>query len=123
MPSPEIIAKNFRELDFHDDTFVDMRIVPSQYPEDGAKSIVEIHLHHGSENERRRIQFFGCANLSVAMDFDVLAQNFPPNTSRLDAHVDANRMRDLMEAQKCDWDVNYAHRVAPPLAKKLASYR
>ncbi len=53
------------------------------------------------------------------MDFDVLAQNHPPNTSSVDAHTNLNRMRDLMHAQKKDWGVKYAPGVVSPLAKKL----
>jgi hypothetical protein len=51
MPSPETIAKSFRELDFHDDTFIDLRVVPSQQPGEGAQSLVEIELLHYSEKK------------------------------------------------------------------------
>ena len=55
------------------------------------------------------------------MDFDVLVDNCPPNTSRVDAHTDLNRMRSLMESQQQDWDVNYSRGVSSPLDWKLAA--
>ena len=53
------------------------------------------------------------------MDFDVLADNLPPNTSRVDAHTDLTRIRSLMQSQENDWDVNYAGTSTSPLTKKL----
>jgi hypothetical protein len=121
MPSPETIAKSFRELDFHDDTFIDLRVVPSRQSGDGPQqSLVEIELLHYSEKKVSHIRFFGCANLRVAMDFDVLAQNLPSNTSRVEAHTNLNQLRDLIHAQKKDWDLTYAPGESP-LTQKLAA--
>src|SRR5262245_39736217 len=120
MPPSETIAKSFRELDFHDDTFIDLRVMPSQQPGEGAQSLVEIELLHHSET-KRHIRFIGCANLRVAMDFDVLAQNLSPNTSRVEAHTNLNQMRDLVRSQKKDWDITYAPGVESPLTTKLAA--
>ena len=121
MPSPETIAKSFRELDFHDDTFIDLRVLPSGASEEAAQALVEIQFLHYPEKKPCYIRFFGCANLRVAMDFDVLAQNLPPNTSRVEAHTNLNQMRDLMHSQKKDWDLTYAPGVESPLARKLAA--
>jgi len=55
------------------------------------------------------------------MDFDVLADNLPPNTSRVDADTDLDRIRSLMESQESDWDVGYGRRASSPLTKKLAA--
>ena len=121
MPSPETIAKSFRELDFHDDTFIDLRVLPSQSSEGATQSLVEIQLLHYSEKKLLCIRFPGCANLRVAMDFDVLAQNLPPNTSRPGAHTNLNQMRDLIHSQKKDSDVAYAPGVESPLTRKLAA--
>jgi hypothetical protein len=119
MPAPENIAKSFRELDFHDDTFVDLRVLPSQVCGEGAPSVVEIQLLQHSGKKVRHIRFSGCANLRVAMDFDVLAQNLPSNTSRLEAHTNLNQIRDFIHSQKKDWDIAYASGVESPLNKKL----
>ena len=118
MPSPETIAKSFRELDFHEDTFIDLRVVPSRRTE-GAQALVEIQLLHYAEKKLRYIRFSGCANLRVAMDFDVLAHSLPPNTSRVEAHTNLNQMRDLIRSQKKDWDVTYAPGVESPINGKL----
>jgi hypothetical protein len=119
MPATETIAKSFRELDFHDDTFVDLRVLPSQVCAERAQSVVEIQLLHHSEKKARHVRFLGCANLRVAMDFEVLAQHLPPNTSRLEAHTNLNQIRDFIHSQKKDWDVAYASGVESPLSKKL----
>jgi len=114
-------AEAFRNLDFHDDTLVGMRVLPAQSRGDGMSSAVEIQLLHDSEKKMRVIRFSGCTNLRVAMDFDVLAGNLPPNTSRVDAHTDPTRMRNLMQSQEKDWGVNYAGTSTSPLTKKLAT--
>jgi hypothetical protein len=118
---PEATAESFRHLDFHDDTLVEVRVLPAGFRGEGTRSVVEIQLHRGSETQRRVIRFSGCANLRVAMDFDVLAGNLPPNTSRVDAHTDPTRMQALMQSQTKDWDVNYAGTSTSPLTEKLAS--
>jgi hypothetical protein len=121
MPAPETTAETFRQLDFHDDTFVGMQIVPAQRRGEGIGSVIEIELPRCSENTVRVLRFFGCANLRVAMDFDVLAWNLPPNTSDVDAFTNVNRIRDFMQSQKKDWGVEYNGTEISPLAQKLTA--
>jgi hypothetical protein len=120
MPTPDSIAETFRDLNFHDFTFVDLRVLPAQRRGDAGGSAVEIRLRQYSEKKLHSVRFSGCRNLRVAMDFDVLAGNLPPNTSRVDAHTDLNRIRDLMQSQEKDWDVGYGSGVESPLIKKFA---
>ena len=120
MRNTKAIAERFRDLDFHDDTFLGMSILPAQTHGDIASSVIEIQLSPYDRQTKRVLQFIGCANLRVALDFDVLVSNLPPNTSGVDAHIDANLMRELMESQKRDWDVGYAS-MKSPLDKKLAA--
>jgi hypothetical protein len=108
-------------LDFHDDTFVGMTVLPAQRRGEAIRSVVKIQLHQHSRNTLRVIRFSGCTNLRVAMDFDVLAGNLPPNTSGVDASTNLNRIRDLMQSQKKDCDVRYAGTAVSPLIKKLAA--
>jgi hypothetical protein len=121
MPTPESIAEAFRQLDFHDDTFVDLKVLPAQRREEAVRSIVEIQLRQYSENTLRVIRFTGCTNLRVAIDFDVLVGNLPPNTSSVAADTDLNRIRHLMESQKKDWGVDYVGTAVSPLTQKLAA--
>lgn len=118
MPTAKDIAKSFCDLDFHDDTFVGMSVLPSQARGDVTGSVIEIRLSPHQSQTKRVLQFIGCANLRVGLDFDVLASNLPPNTSRVDAHIDADLMRELMQAQKRDWDVGYGT-MRSPLDDKL----
>jgi hypothetical protein len=115
----EVIAKRFRDLDFHDDSFVNMSVLPAQTRGNLTGSIVELQLLNHSEQTKRMLRFFGCANLRVAIDFDVLADSFPPNTSRVDAHVDADLMKQLMASQMHEWDVGYGANARTPLDDKL----
>ena len=110
-------AKSFCELDFHDDTFVSMRVLPTQSRGDEAGSVVEIQLLQYSEQTKRMLRFLGCANLRVAVDFDVLAHNLPMNTSGVDAHSDTTAMWSLMQSQTSDWGVAYPN-MPTPLDKK-----
>jgi len=110
-------AKSFRELDFHDDTFVSLRVLPTRSRGDSAGSVVEIQLLQYSERTQRVIRFLECANLRVAFDFDVLAHNLPMNTSGVDAHADTTEMWSLMQSQTRDWGVAYPN-MPTPLDKK-----
>lgn len=111
-------AESFRQLDFHDDTFVSTSVSPAQTRDDTAGSVVEIQLLQYSEKKRRVLRFIGCANLRVAADFDVLAHNLPPNTSRVDAHTDKDAMWSLMQSQARDWGVEYTANMSTPLDRK-----
>ncbi len=121
MPTPQQTAEAFRQLDFHDDTFVGMRVLPAQQRGEAIRSVVEIQLHQYSQNTLRVLRFSGCANLRVAVDFDVLAGNLPPNTAGVDAYINANCIRELMQSQKKDWGVEYVGTAVSPLTKKLAT--
>jgi len=119
MRTPERAAEAFRQLDFHDDTCVAITISPAQRRAEAETAVVEIKLLQYSQNTLRIVRFSGCRNLRVAMDFDVLAGNLPPNTSGVDAHTNLNRMRDLMQSQKKDWGVEYEGTSVSPLVGKL----
>src|SRR5204863_6457099 len=111
----EAAAESFRQLDFHDFTLVAVRILPGQRRAEVELSVVEIELLQYSEKAPKVIRFTGCRNLRVAMDFDVLAGNFPPNTSGVDAHTNLNRIRDLMQSQKKDCGVEYKGTSVSPM--------
>jgi len=119
MSTPQEVTDKFNELNFHDDTLTNVKILPSQKPKNGGESIVEVRVSRSGKV--RTVQFFGCANLRVAMDFDVLADNLDPNTSGASAHTDAERIRDLMRAQETDWDVGYGGTSTSPLTRKIAA--
>ena len=118
MHTSKAIAKQFSELDFHDDTFVSMTVLPAQTRGDVTGSVIELRLSPSHSQKKRLVQFIGCANLRVGLDFDVLASNLSPNTSGVESHVDANLMRELMQSQKRDWDVGYGS-MRSPLDDKL----
>ena len=122
MNTPMVIAERFSELDFHDNTFVSMCVLPAQTRDDTTGSVIEIKLLQYLKQRTQVLRFLGCANLRAGIDFDVLANNLPPNTSRVNSHVDANRMRELMQSQKRDWSVRYeGAKVRTPLDIKLDS--
>jgi hypothetical protein len=115
MRNTPAIAESFRQLNFHDDTFVSLNVLPTQTRGDNARSVVEVQLLQYSEKQRRVLRFIGCANLKVGIDFDVLAHNLPRNTSRVEAHFDKDTMWSLMQSQVRDWDVKYPADVRSPL--------
>ena len=115
MRNTPAIAESFRHLDFHDDTFLRMTVLPTQTRGDAAGSVVEICLLQSSRKNTRVLRFIGCANLRVGIDFDVLAHNLPPNTSRVEAHIDKDAMWSLMQSQTGDCDVKYPADARGPL--------
>jgi hypothetical protein len=119
MQTPKEIADSFRVLDFHDDTFAGMKVLPAQSRDDTTGSVVEIELLERSDKKPRVLRFIGCVNLRVAMDFDILADNFPINTSQVDADTNPNRMKNLMESQKRDWTISYASGMTTVFMRKL----
>jgi hypothetical protein len=119
MSTPKATAEAFRGLDFHDDTLVAIRVLPPLRRAATEKSVVEIELLQYCQITRRIVRFSGCRNLRIAMDFDVLAGNLPPNTSAVDAHTNANLLRELMQSQKQDWGVDYTGTSVSPLTGKL----
>jgi hypothetical protein len=120
MKTPEAIAESYQLLNLHDDTLVGLKALPTLSRGDTTGSVVEIRLRTGDQSEHV-VRFLGCANLRVAMDFDVLAGNLMPNTSGAEAHCDVEKMEALMRSQQKDWDVEYGHGVRSPLTKKLDS--
>lgn len=112
------IAERFRQLDFHDDTITGIRVLPTQSRSDNTGSVVELQLLQYAKQERQALRFIGCANLRVAIDFDVLAHNLPPNTSGVDAHTDKDKMWSLMQSQTRDWGVKYTADMSTPLDRK-----
>ena len=118
MHNSKAIAERFRDLDFHDDTFVGITVLPAQTRGNVTGSVIELRLSPYRSQTKRLVQFIGCANLRVALDFDVLADNLRPNTSGVDAHVDANLMQELMQSQKREWDIVYDS-MRSPLDDKL----
>jgi hypothetical protein len=119
MRTPQEIAEKFNELNIHDDTLAGVKVLPSQKPKCGGESVVEVRLIRNSAENSMAIQFTECANLRIAMDFDVLAGNLKPNTSGSDAHTDVEQIRDLMRAQEVDWDVGYGGFSSSPLWRKM----
>jgi len=127
MPRAELIAQRFRRLNFHDDTLLEVRVLPVYHRKRklhgrNVRSIIEIYLlSRCLETTTRVIRFYRCANLKVAMDFDVLADNLPPNTSYVGADTNQKRMRSLIKSQKADWHVTYEPIARPPVLEKTGS--
>ena len=115
MRNTPAIAESFRQLDFHDYTFVGMSILPAQTRGDTASSVIQVQLLQYSEKKRRVLRFIGCANLRVALDFDVLAHNSPMHMSEVEAHTDKDAMWSLMQSQTRDWGVKYPTDMRSPL--------
>jgi hypothetical protein len=123
-PRAERTAQRFRRLNFHDDTLIELRVLPSHHRRkklrgNNVRSVVELCLYRYWENTYRVIRFHRCANLRVAVDFDVLADNLPPNTSYVDADTNKARMRRLIKSQELEWGVTYEVKSSTPIPAKL----
>ena len=117
-PAAETAAK-FAAIDAHDDT-VEGFVV---YPPTGRRkqATVEVTLFRRWQNKRRVIRFSNCANIALAMDADVLANNWPINTHSLAATADLAEIKALMRRQKRLWHVRYEKSIDPLPAKLIAA--
>ncbi len=99
---PDEIVERVSRLNFHDDKLVDIRIHPPRRELRGMESSVEIDLARYRDEKIRHLRFSGCANLRLAMDFDILAGNLFPNTDWLSAHTNTDKMRKLVRSLNLD---------------------
>jgi hypothetical protein len=117
-PAAETAAL-FAAIDAHDDTVEGFAI----HPPTGRRkqATVEVTLFRHWENKRRVIRFSNCANIAVAMDADVLANNWPINTHSLAATADLAEITALMRRQKRVWHVRYDKSIDPLPAKLITA--
>jgi hypothetical protein len=114
--SQDKIVERVRRMDFGDDTLVDIRIHPPRRPRRGSESSVEIDLR---DEKLRHLRFSGCANLRIAMDFDVLADNLHFNTDSISAHTKADEMRKFIQRGDLDNNVEYSPEMPSPVRTKI----
>jgi len=113
-------AAKFAAIDAHDDTVEGFVILP---PTGRRKqATVEVRLLRHWQDKRRVIRFSNCANIAVAMDIDVLADNWPINAHSLTATADLTEITALMRWQKRSWHVRYEKSI-DPLPAKLSAAR
>lgn len=98
-------------LDFHDETIVSIKIVPSACSAIGAT--LELILNRHWENKIRRVSFSDCSNVSLNADMDVLFDNAPCNTSSFSVVNDASLIQKVMRNQKKYWNVSYGRNMSP----------
>ena len=118
-PAAKTAAK-FAAIDAHDDTVEGFAI----HPPTGRRkqATVEVTLFRHWQNKRRVLRFSKCANVALAMDTDVVANNWPINTHALAATADPAEITALMRRQKRLWHVRY-DKSLDPLPAKLAASR
>ena len=97
-------ASQFESHDFHDALVVEVRILPAIEP--GESSSVEVTFDHNEETHI--LSIYGCANLSLGLDLDVLAENLYMNVLGLYSDVDLETMRKLIMDQVTSWNVRYS---------------
>jgi hypothetical protein len=121
MRTPKQLAAQFAAIDAHDDTIEGFAILPALTRRTQAK--VEITLFSHWEGRRRILRFSGCANVSVAMDADVLSGNAPNNTYVLEATTNSAEIESMVRRHKRSWNVSYQKSIDPLPAKMTALNR
>jgi hypothetical protein len=118
MKASERRAEAFRRLDLHDDTLLDLRLIPPSCRRD--YSSLRVELLRGKD---RRVLIFGeCLNVVVRVDCDVLGENWPDNTSGVAADTRPQALAKFALKQRHLWDVEYETidgRGTSPMPKKL----
>jgi hypothetical protein len=91
---------------FHDATLESIRVLPIRSKREKAK--IEVLLSFAHVELLFSVTFMDCANVSLALDFDVLAGNQPYNTARMHGGVrDTIQIQKFMAAQVESWNVRY----------------
>jgi hypothetical protein len=118
------IAKRFNALDFHDDSFRSLKILPPRSRNNFTR--IEFEFQDDSTGSVKVLSFHSCANFRFIMDFDVLADNWRfGNTEASSADTNVEQMRKFVGAQMSQWRTTYMPPMPKnkPIRKKLESIR
>jgi hypothetical protein len=80
-----------------------------------------LRLFRRWENTHRSITFNHCVNVESIVDCDVLADNFPNNTTILQSSTDAEAISKIMRRHKTFWNTSYPASIDLLPAKILAA--
>jgi hypothetical protein len=117
-------ADRLNRLNFHDDSFVSLRIHPPRNQNNLSR--IEFGFKDDSTGSAKVLSFRTCANFRLVMDFDVLADNWHfGNTKTSVAHADISRMKKFVNAMKSHWRTTYMPPVSKnkPIRRKLRAIR
>lgn len=103
---------------FHDATLQSIRLLPA--PSEQGQAQIEVLLAFPRVELLFSVTFAGCTNVSLALDFDVLANNLPYNTAGFTTLTDASQIRDFIKSQVPLWNVAYDD-IDSPSAQAFAS--
>ena len=90
---------------FHDATLQSIRVLAA--PSEDEQTQIEVLLSFPHAQILFLLTFSGCTNVSLALDFDVLADNLPYNTSGFSTLSDAAEIQQFITAQVPAWNVSY----------------
>ena len=121
--SKDFVARRFQMLDLHDDNLLWIRIYPPRTKVNNAEVVLE--LEDDATGTTKTLSFFGCGNLRVIMDFDVLADNHFAQTEGTACQTATRRMKGFLRSQLAHWHVQYMPRSRKnlPIRKKLSRIR
>jgi hypothetical protein len=101
----DAVAARFNKMDFHDDALKALKLHPPSSRSNSTR--IDFELQGDSTSSVNVLSFHGCANFRFAMDFDVLADNWPFNTESAVARTDATRMRKVVKVQMAHWRTTF----------------
>jgi hypothetical protein len=114
--TPQQIVETFNSYNFHDDTIMNMQIVPSTIQ--GRYSRIVLDFEDDDTGKLLQLTITGCANISLVADFDVLKDNSGfGNTNWTEAIYDEKRIKDLMSKQINELNVEYLDEKREPSEK------
>jgi hypothetical protein len=104
--------------DFHDATLEQILILPPRTSRGRAR--IEVQHSFPEAEKRYSLTFTGCTNVSLALDFDVLARNLPCNTSDFSTLSESAQIQQFITSQVPAWNVQY-HDAGPESPSAYAS--
>ena len=90
---------------FHDATLEQIRVLPARSKRQRAR--IEVLLSFPHVELLFSLTFTGCTNVSLSLDFDVLADNLDYNTAGFSTLADTAQIQQFITSQVPAWNVEY----------------
>jgi len=113
--------KELEPYEFHDYALLGINITPAQGEEgDNNITVMFVDKH---DKVKKRVIFKSCANISLNLDFDILAESWPYNTGSSGSTNEPDKIEHLVKKSEIYWNVEDIENPNAPMTRKLESVK